>query len=171
MKTESKEFQNLMIASSLRLILTTIFFLVFKKYNTPFIYIIVSFFILDSIDCDFFRILNKKDKCRKEDTDYQIADKISDLYTYILFILLFNDRLDSVTKNIYYILLIWRTIGVFMFTITRNKKYIVTYFDGLNGLLIVYLLSNYSEIIKKNYILFVVLVCIFKYKFEIKHHL
>jgi hypothetical protein len=62
MKTESKEFQNLMIASSLRLILTTIFFLVFKKYNTPFIYIIVSFFILDSIDCDFFRILNKKDK-------------------------------------------------------------------------------------------------------------
>ena len=171
MKTESKEFQNLMIASSLRLILTTIFFLVFKNYNTPFIYIIVSFFILDSIDCDFFRILNKKDKCRKEDTDYQIADKISDLYTYILFILLFNDRLDSVTKNIYYILLIWRTIGVFMFTITRNKKYIVTYFDGLNGLLIVYLLSNYSEIIKKNYILFVVLVCMFKYKFEIKHHL
>ena len=85
--------------------------------------------------------------------------------------MLFNDRLDSVTKNIYYILLIWRTIGVFMFTITRNKKYIVTYFDGLNGLLIVYLLSNYSEIIKKNYILFVVLVCMFKYKFEIKHHL
>lgn len=171
MKTESKEFQNLIIASSLRLILTTIFFLVFKKYNTPLIYIIVSFFILDSIDCNFFRILNKKYKCRKEDIDYQIVDKISDLYTYILFILLFNDRLGSVTKNIYYILLIWRTIGVVMFTMTRNKKYIVTHFDGLNGLLIVYLLSNYSEIIKKNYILFVVLVCMFKYKFEIKHHL
>lgn len=156
----------------LRLYTTLILLPLFKFYNTPLVYPILSLFLLDYLDCGFYNTFIAKYKCQKneDNINYQVNDKILDLTTYFFFMLLFWDKFDSKNKTIILILLIWRTIGVVKFSETKNKKYLKVFFDGINGILILYLLSNYSSLIKNNYNILLPFVILLKIIFEIHHH-
>jgi hypothetical protein len=156
----------------LRLYSTVLLLPLLKLYNVPLVYPIISLFLLDYLDCGFYNTFISKYNCKKneDNIDYQINDKILDLTAYFIFTVLFWDKLDSKNKIIILILLLWRSIGVVKFTETKNKKYLKTFFDGINGVLILYMLSSYSSFVNDNYNILLPIVLLLKIIFEIYHH-
>lgn len=154
----------------LRIILTTIALIIQSLLDTPLIYPIASLFILDFVDCDFYRLYDKTIKCSKRDTPYQISDKILDLYAYLLFIILFYKKMDKLNLILFICFFIYRAIGVYQFYKTEDRKFIKIFFDGLNGLLVLLELSNRYSVIKNNYTLMVGLMILIKILFERIHH-
>jgi hypothetical protein len=156
----------------LRLYSTVLLLPLLKLYNVPLVYPIISLFLLDYLDCGFYNTFISKYKCnRNEDNiDYQVNDKILDLTAYFIFTVLFWDKLDSKNKIIILILLLWRSIGVIKFTETKNKKYLKTFFDGVNGVLVLYILSSYSSFVNDNYNVLLPIVLLLKLIFEMYHH-
>jgi hypothetical protein len=154
----------------LRIIITLILFIYLKLIKAPLIYIVISLFFVDYLDCDFWVIFYKKNNCNVHNSEYQIKDKMIDLITYYYFILLFNNYFDKYTNNILIVLLIWRTIGVYNFIRNHNKKYLLFFFDGLNGIIFLFLLSTYYPYIKINYNKFIIIVLLLKILFEVIVH-
>ena len=54
----------------LRIILTTIALIILRLLDTPLIYPIASLFVLDLVDCGFYRLYDKTIKCLKKDNDW-----------------------------------------------------------------------------------------------------
>jgi hypothetical protein len=154
----------------LRIILTTIALVSLKVLDTPLIYPIASLFILDLVDCDFYRLYDKTVKCSKKDTPYQISDKILDLYAYLLFIILFYKKMDKLNLTLFICFFIYRAIGVYQFYKTEDREYIKIFFDGMNGLLVLLELSNRYSVIKNNYTLMIGIMILIKILFERIHH-
>lgn len=154
----------------LRILLTTITLIVLKVINSPLIFPIASLFILDTVDRGLYNIFDNNIKCSKEDTPYQVNDKIIDLYAYFVFILLFYNKLDRLNLVYFILFFIYRVIGVYYFYKTENRNYLKGFFDGMNGLLVLFELSNRFDVIKKNYTILVVMMIAIKILFETVHH-
>jgi len=154
----------------LRLILTTLILLQLKILEQPLIYPIASLFILDSTDCGLYKLYDKDYDCSKTNISYQIKDKIIDLYAYWVFLALFFDKLDPITLNLYIIFFIYRFYGVYLFYKTKNIEYIKIFFDGMNGLLILFELTKTFDVIKNNYSICLGLMMGMKILFEKIHH-
>jgi hypothetical protein len=152
-----------------RIILTLIVFIYLRINNCNLIYLIISIFILDDIDSRLYKILIDNNPLYKN-KEYQVRDKQVDLFTYYIAFILFYNYFDNKNRILIIILLVWRTIGVIKFTNTLDKKYLKIFFDGINGIIILYYLSSKSLYIKNNYNYFIPITLILKFLFELYHH-
>lgn len=153
----------------LRIIITLIVLFYLRINNCNLIYLIISLFILDHIDSIIYKILIDN-KSLSKNKEYQVRDKQVDLFTYYITLLLFYNYFDNKNRLLLLILLVWRTIGVIKFTNTLDKKYLKIFFDGINGILILFYLSTKSLYIKNNYNYFIPITLLLKFLYEIFHH-
>lgn len=79
-------------------------------------------FLTDFIDCEYTKLFSKQTKiCHT--FQYQVLDKIVDIFTYMLVALLFN------LHYYYYYLVFWRLIGVVLFAIFANSQWLIVFPD------------------------------------------
>ena len=155
----------------LRIALTTVTLVLLKYFqsNDSLVLPITSLFLLDTVDCDIYRLFYTY-KCGKKDLDYQKSDKIIDLYAYTLFIVLFYKQFDNYNLFLYIYFLLSRAVGVYMFYKTENKTYLKVFYDGVNAFLILFELSKHVNLIKTHYNFFLLMTVCFKILFEIIFH-
>ena len=129
---------RLRIGMFIRFIVTIFLIIHIKKYYYESEYILLilvgKLLITDAIDSIFtlFYKGNLKD-CWNPCTGlhyYQSMDKVLDLLTYIL-IYFFLD-----CNPIIGVLIVWRFIGVFLFSQTKNRKWLVPFFDFIKEYLV-----------------------------------
>jgi hypothetical protein len=127
------------------------------KTVNKYIYLIIPILliILDGIDA-IFTFLYKINNCRKT-FYYQYLDKICDSVSYLLLFLFF--KLD----NILLYLVLYRTIGVILFSLTKNSIYLMVFFDFVKEYLL------YSFVFKNNYT-YIPIIVICKIAYEIYFH-
>lgn len=113
----------------LRIILTFIFFIIIKanEIDNLLLLIPIIYILLDDIDNIYL-----KEKCFKL-FHYQKNDKIIDISSYILLLFIFKD--DNILLNF----IIYRLIGVILFTLTKKEIYLIIFFDFIKE----YLLYKY----------------------------
>ena len=110
-----------------------------KKYMN--IILIILLILLDDADNIFLisdKLYNKpSDRCAKS-FHYQYLDKINDLLSYgLVYILLFNS--DYILLS----LILYRVIGVILFSMTKDSKWLIIFFDFIKEyLLYLYLFGN-----------------------------
>ena len=110
--------------------------------------------ILDGVDSIF--TFYKKNNCNQT-FYYQYLDKICDSISYLLLFLFFK------LENILLYLVLYRIIGVILFSITKNSIYLMLFFDFVKEYLF------YSFVFKNNYI-YLPLFVICKIAYEIYLH-
>ena len=125
------------------------------------IIIIILLFVFDELDQAFLikdKLTNAPaDRCSRL-FNYQYKDKINDIISYILiFILFFN-------KNyIILFLILYRIIGVTLFSIKKDSKWLIIFFDFIKEYLLYFFLfgNNYT---------YIPVAIILKVAFEYYHH-
>lgn len=161
---------NKLLPFIIRIIISSAIFIYFKhSINSIFIILILSV-LFDYIDT-YPNIPNIISPERFTQTfTYQKYDKITDIIVYFVILYNYKHLFDKQTYNLLCTLLIYRIIGVYLFFIHNNTKYLHFFFDGVNVVMLVYYISLFNKSIKNNYILTIIISLIIKYKFEIKLH-
>ena len=117
--------------------ITTIIAFYFLSFNIKnitngynYIYVILPLLLtlLDNVD-NIFTFFYKKNICTKL-YYYQYNDKICDFISYLLIILFFN-----VDKSVI-IFILYRLIGIILFYITMDSKWLIVFFDFVKEYLI-----------------------------------
>lgn len=111
--------------------------------------------ILDGIDT-IFTFLYKIKNCYQT-FYYQYLDKICDSVSYLLLFLFF--KLD----NMFLYFVLYRIIGVILFSLTKNSIYLMLFFDFIKEYLL------YSFVFKNNYT-YLPIIVICKIAYEIYFH-
>ena len=166
----------------LRILATIIVFISLKIYNSSLLSVLFALFLLDSLDCSTLtnKFLYPEYKClrkykndpenKKEYLDYQKKDKIIDLFAYLIVFILFHNLMEENVKLFYIILFLWRLIGVVKYYKTEDTKYLKIFFDGINGLLVLSVLSSRYDFVKNNFNLLLIPMMLLKIIFENLHH-
>jgi hypothetical protein len=150
-----------------RYILTIIIIYILSRTigNNKYIYLILPIILtlLDFVDTIFFYDFTKfkKEKCSKL-FYYQYNDKVSDLISYLLIFICF--KIDY----IFLFFILYRVIGVILFYITKDSKWLIIFFDFAKEYLI------YLFIFGKNYLCipyFIILKICFEYYCHTKYNL
>ena len=146
----------------IRYIVTIVTLTIIKKNGNLNINLIlpIALTILDSVDSIF--IFSKKYKLKYKcfnKNDYQMNDKVCDIISYILVYLMFG--LD----NHVLFFIIYRTIGVYLFLKTKDRKWLIIFFDFIKE----YLLYLYITNSKHNNKLLITLIAS-KITFEYLYH-
>ena len=133
-----------------------------NKVLNKYIYLILPILltVLDSLD-NIFTIFYKYNDCTRL-FYYQVYDKIYDSLSYLLLYLFLH--LFFSADYILLLLIFYRIIGVILFSITKNKKWLIIFFDFVKEYLL------YLFIFGKNYTyiyLFIFLKIFFEYYFHI----
>lgn len=120
----------------------TVYALFFYKDNAIiqkylFLLLPVLLTILDSIDGIFITI--HKNKICYQTFYYQYLDKICDSFSYLLLLLFFP------FDNYYLFFALYRCIGVVLFSLTKNSKWLIFFFDFVKEYLL------YSFVFGRNY--------------------
>lgn len=152
----------------IRIILTLIFFIFLKKLEkipiiAKYLYLLlfVGLTFLDIMDISYLvnvnNIFNLPKLLEKSNTNnkyYQIPDKIIDILSYIILILIFY-----VDNNLIFLVL-YRFIGVLLYYKTNDKKFLVIFFDFVKEYLLYLFVfgNNFSYLY-----IFVVAKIIFEY--------
>lgn len=156
-KLKNKCIKNINLGIIIRILSTLLVLTCLSNYNNNSeIYLIlpILLIVLDNYD----NIFIKQKKCTKT-FHYQLNDKINDLLTYSLVFIMF--KID----NIYLLLLLWRTIGIILFTLTKKSVYLITMFDFMKEYLLYLYLFNKNN----NYLgLCIVGKIIFEYYYHTK---
>jgi hypothetical protein len=177
-----------------RLLITGIVLLLLKYIGISLLWIMSLPFIFDTLDCfvltvldrlhNFFTVKDVKDVknvknvkmyapyiCSDQNVEYQIADKIMDIITYIAIILLFGKQLGGHNNSVLlWGLVVWRIIGVIQFTRTQDKKYLKIFFDGINAAFIVIYASTIIPYVNDHFTICMVVGLLCKIVFEMIHH-
>ena len=166
----------------LRIFATIVVFISLKVYNSSLLSVLIALFFLDFLDCTGYNTFLAKDeyKClrkykndpkhQKEYTDYQKKDKIIDLFAYILVFTLFHNLMGENVNHLYIILFLWRSIGVLRYIKAQDTSNLKIFFDGVNGLLVLSILSSHYDFVKSNFNLLLVPTMLLKIIFENVHH-
>jgi hypothetical protein len=150
-----------------RYILTIIIIYILSRTirNNKYIYLILPIILtlLDFVDTIFFYDFTKfkKEKCSKL-FYYQYNDKVSDLISYLLIFICF--KIDY----IFLFFILYRVIGVILFYITKDSKWLIIFFDFAKEYLI------YLFIFGQNYLYipyFIILKICFEYYCHTKYNL
>ena len=153
-----------------RIIFSTITFIIFQFYNIDLLTLIITIFALDFLDGDVYKLISWDFKFTRTH-QYQRYDKLADLITYIAVLLLYSNLFSTNTFLLLILLTLWRGIGVYKYFYNNNNNLLVKYFDAVNIVMIIYYLSTVNNVIANNYNIFIILGIIFKYLFEIYHHI
>ena len=166
----------------LRILATIIVFISLKIYNSSLLSVLFALFLLDFLDCSGYNILfaSSEYKClrkykndpdnKKEYVDYQKKDKVIDLFAYLLVFILFHNLMGENVHIFYIILFLWRSVGVLKYYKTEDTKNLKIFFDGINGLLVLNVLSIYYDFVKNNFNLLLIPMMLLKIIFENLHH-
>jgi hypothetical protein len=147
-----------------------IVFVIILKFTLPFIMIFFPFaagwanFILDSIDGDILVPLGLANE------NYQIIDKIADYVTYICMVIWAYKNKAIIKKEILIVFLL-RTIGQFMFFITRNELSLFFFPNLVEPLFLFFvtmLIFRGKELTEKFYkkYIWIIWIVILIYKFQ-----
>lgn len=138
---------------------------IYNTFVNKNIYLIlpILLILLDEIDnifTIFYKYNNHYNYCTKT-FYYQYNDKICDIISYFLLLLFF--KLD----NIALFFILYRLVGVVLFTIRKDSKYLIIFFDFVKE----YLLYLFIFGKKYNYILFFIIAKIcFEYYYHTMHN-
>ncbi len=115
---------------------------------------VILIILTDNIDCVLFKYFNNKN-CKN--FSYQISDKILDLYSYFLIYKFLN------LNTIYLYIILYRLIGVLLFSLSAQSIYLVVFPD------------IFKEVLLYNYIFGelnygIIIVIILKIMFEYYWH-
>lgn len=159
-----------MQSQSIRIIGTLfIFFLIsFIPIQYKFIAYTFTPFFTDLLDCDFIKILNPNFSCKT--FEYQSSDKILDLLTYIIIIVLAKPFYSDFMFNVLIVLIIWRAIGVLKYSKYNDVKYLWKHIDAINITMIIAYLSSIYPDIKNNEKILIIIGIFFKSIYEKIHH-
>jgi hypothetical protein len=152
--------------SFLRILFTTIGLLLCKYYNLPMYIIFILLLIGDSIDCYGGKITDYS-YCKTH--EYQKIDKIIDIVSYILFLLI-NPGIPDIYMYTYISFLLWRIIGVYRFYFNGNTDELHLFFDGINSTMLVQSLLQYKKTDKTTIIILLIISSISKIFYERYHH-
>lgn len=124
-----------------------------------YIYLILPILLtlLDNVD-NLFTIFYKNNICTKT-YYYQYNDKICDSISYLSLFLFFN--IDKTTL----IFILYRLIGVILFYVTMNKKWLIIFFDFVKEYLI------YLFFFGNNYLYLLPILMLSKICFEYYYHM
>ena len=135
---------------------------IYNKYVNKYFYLIIPILLilLDEID-NIFTVFHKYNNNYTKTFYYQYNDKICDIISYFILFLFF--KID----NIALFFILYRLIGVILFTITKDSIYLIIFFDFVKEYLLYLFIfgKNY------NYILFFVIgkIC-FEYYYHTIHN-
>ena len=139
----------------------------YKDNNNLFLYLFVTTFVLDELDCNFLKPFISHN-CKTH--EYQKYDKIADLITYLyIYILCFN-KLKKQDKILMLTLILYRLIGVYKFFKINNNKILHIYIDAINTFLLIVYLTKKMSINNFEYIILNFISILFKKEFEKYHH-
>lgn len=155
-------------------------FLIFKiwKVTNPLI-LVSSLFVLDDTDRDFSKPFDSSTlnfftgkPITPKGNDYHIPDKIADILTYGLFLILFGNIFDPTTLKLLWLFVVLRFVGVILFATTKNQKYLILFPDFINSTMIVFLLREYvfKSMTQTQYYISIGAGMLFKLWFEIKKY-
>jgi hypothetical protein len=166
---------------SIRIIITS--YLLYAIYNyVPIEYKLLSYtfvtFLSDIFDMDygFVKMFDKNfsfyDYLKNNylNYEYQSWDKIIDLFTYLVVIILAKPFYSNYIFNLLIIFLIWRGIGVIKFNIYNDIYFLSTYLDAVNVIMVIAYLSSIYPSIKNNQVLLLIIGIMMKSVYEKKHH-
>lgn len=128
--------------------------------------LILSIIILDILDCN--RFFNNISECKT--FEYQSRDKWIDLFTYMYAIALFHQFYDLVLLQLLYVAIIIRYLGVFLFTLRNNSRFLQLFPDLINGLLISQWLWKTMSGNPETFWPFIISGILFKILYEQWHH-
>lgn len=154
-----------MISSSIfRLVLTILVFIVLKILGVKSLpLLIVLLFLFDALDCGRLSPFKNID-CKS--IDYQTSDKIVDITTYAIFIILFKDLFDKFTYYLLIVLILFRLVGIIGFVQTNNNSYLKMFPDFVNSTLIAYAIYQYFNLRRETYYILIILGMASKIAFE-----
>lgn len=152
-----------------RIVLTILIFYLFYLLNVESLLLLVLvIIILDTSDCGIWNLFNNSYNCKS--FEYQKYDKIFDVATYIIFIIIFNKLFTSIELYILSCAIIWRAIGVAGFYYTNNNAYLMIFPDLVKELILIkYVRSKFELNIIQSGIL-ISSVVFLKVIYEMTHH-
>jgi hypothetical protein len=101
--------------------------------------------------------------------EYQKMDKITDIVSYIIFLLI-NPGIPDIYMYTYLSFLLWRIIGVYRFYFNGNTDELQLFFDGINSAILVQSLLQYKKTDKTTIIILLIISSISKIFYERYHH-
>ena len=163
--------KKLFVSESIRIIITII---ILYYLNIPIFVKILLIMITDYIDCDIPRFLfgyNNWINCNEP--LYQISDKIIDTmcYALLLFYLFINSKIDI--KYIYFLILlfVYRLIGVYLFLIKNDRKYLFYFPNFFLETSLVIMIIEYFPVFKNFKIIIILTTFVYKIATEYYKHM
>jgi len=89
---------------------------------------VIGLFLTDFIDCKVLKMIGKGERLCKN-FNYQGADKVFDILTYFIILVLYSGELGGIS-NLLTVLAIYRLVGVGVFYWTKKSLYL-TFFPDL----------------------------------------
>ncbi len=142
------------------LIIRFIYTLIIYYLNINNFYKVILILLADYIDCF---IINYIGKTNCKTFLYQIGDKLLDLFSYYLIYKLLN--LDI----LYLYVIIYRLIGVFLFSISNSRIFLIIFGDYFKEILVYNYLFHQLNFKKIDYgiIIIIIIKTIFEYYWHI----
>ena len=153
-------------------IITTILILYFL--NIPIFMKILLIMLTDLIDCEISRFLfGAKNWILCNQSIYQVSDKITDTicYTLLLFYILKNAGMSSNYNYLIILLFIYRLIGVYLFLIKNNIKYLFYFPNFFLEISLGLMIINYFPMLKKFKVIIFLIIVIYKIILEYNIHI
>lgn len=144
-------------------IITTIIILYFL--NIPIFMKILLIMLSDFIDCGIPKFLfGAKNWILCNQSIYQVSDKITDTicYTLLLFYILKNGGMSSNYNYLIILLFIYRLIGVYLFLINNNRKYLFIFPNFFLEISLGLMIINYFQMLKKFKVIIFLIIVIYK---------
>jgi hypothetical protein len=148
-----------------RAVLTTLLFVGFKSDIKGIPLLITLIILADNFDSPF-----KNSREYFKSIEYQKNDKIVDVLTYMLILILYSHLFSKKTYILMWIALIYRSIGVYFFYHSHNNKYIHYYPDLIKELMLLDFLCHKLPVFKNYYSVFVIIILFVKIQYEKFHH-
>jgi hypothetical protein len=149
----------------IRLVLTIGVLIVFRNeiVSIPVLVLVITF--LDFFDVDLQKSVLENVEYAKT-VEYQNYDKVVDLVTYYLTLILFSHMFPNWLLGILWTALIYRTYGVYNYFNSEDRTVFVMYPDVIKEVMLGYFLSGFIG----NAPLFVLISALVKIVFESWHH-
>jgi len=144
-------------------IITTI--IILYILNIPIFLKILLIILTDLLDCDIPRLLfGSKKWLDCNESTYQKSDKITDTicYTLLLFYILENGGMSTNYNYLIILLFIYRLIGVYLFLIKNNRKYLFYFPNFFLEICLGLMVIHYYPILKKFKPFIILIIIIFK---------
>ena len=155
--------EEIYLYAYIRLIITII---ILYCLNIPIFMKILLIILADCIDyIPLNKLLHKSKSIRaKNESTYQVIDKINDTicYTLLLFYILKNGGMSSNYNYLIILLFIYRLIGVYLFLINNNRKYLFYFPNFFLEISLGIMIINYFQMLKKFKVIIFLIIVIYK---------